>query len=421
MKKNFLFVLAAALMMAACSKQESIESTPAIPTAKTSMSNMRSYEEALRIAENAIGMLEDSKSSTRSTEKCRKINLSENKVIMRDAKTRGESGASDSLIYVFNFENNEGFALVSASKNTEGLLAVTEKGHFEPDHPSDIKGFDDFLSLAKEYVINAPAGEFSHVENGLTDIVFEYITVGPYLEVKWGQGKGKVEGELFSNKVAGCANIALGQIMTYYEYPDSIALTYKDADVSMQNLPWSSMRLHNNGNTHSETFLPGVCKNMSAHKAIARLIRQLGELNHSYPDGDETATTALYIPQTMNTLGYTVSATALSAIRSEIDNNHLMFVTGKNYQYLYDSHAWVMDGYKKEIQKERTIINGLTHDTVTGVFYYNHFNWGDYGAYNGYFSENIYAQSTVYWPDNGPSLSEAEDYKYNVVFRSIYR
>lgn len=429
MKKNIVFAFVAALVMAACTNQETIETAPAVPTAKTAQSNTRSYDEALKIAENAIGMLEDSKSTTRSGESCRKIDLSENKVIMRDAKTRGESDGSDSLIYVFNFENNEGFALVSASKNTEGLLAVTEQGHCDPETPSGIDGFDEFLSLAKEYVLN---GTTKNVRSGgdgqPSEIVSEYTTKGPYVSVKWGQGTNKVEGEFFSNKIPGCVNVAIAQIMTYYEYPSSIQLTYEDADVDTQSLPWADMRMHNNGNTHTEQFLYGVCNNNAGHAAISRLIRQIGVLDNSYPDGDETFTLAYYINPTISLLGYNVAFKTTSDIRSELDNSHLLLVTGSTSPD-EAGHAWVLDGYKKEVMKERLMesveLNGhtvwiVTEENVLSVTYYNHFNWGAYGSNNGYFNENVYSQSYVLWPDN--SLNPlTSNYQYNLTFRSIYR
>ena len=80
MKKYFVFSFVVAFVMAACTNQETIETAPAVPTAKIAQNNIRSYDEALKIAQNAIGMLEDPKSTTRSDEKCRKIDFSENKV-----------------------------------------------------------------------------------------------------------------------------------------------------------------------------------------------------------------------------------------------------------------------------------------------------------------------------------------------------
>lgn len=424
MKKNFLFVLAAALMMAACSKQESIESTPAIPTAKTSMSNMRSYEEALRIAENAIGMLEDSKSSTRSTEKCRKINLSENKVIMRDAKTRGESGASDSLIYVFNFENNEGFALVSASKNTEGLLAVTEQGHCDPTTLSGIEGFDMFVDMAKEYVLaGMNSGSFEEIKDST---VYQSIyEKGPLVSVKWGQNKA--EGEFCRNKKAGCANTAMAQIMSYYEYPTSIILTYNNNNNI--NLIWNKIK------SHSTEHLSTCCSDLSTHHSISHLLRELGKRDWSYyytkeeTNGGKAYTRTdieTYAKPTFENLGYSFKDFRDydgSFVRNELLNNHIILISGE----LADEtgHAWIIDGYRRELgtvfEMKKTNNSGWEY---TGVSYpfdnnYNHFNWGWYGINNGYFLEGVYNTLNAYIYDDNKNYYNY-NFRYSVRVASVY-
>lgn len=391
MKKNLLFVLAAALMMAACSKQEAIESAPAIPTVKTYMSNMRSYEEALRIAENAIGMLEDSKSSTRSTENRRKIDLSENKVIMRDAKTRGESGASDSLIYVFNFENNEGFALVSASKNTEGLLAVTEQGQCDPEIPSGIGGFDMFVNMAKDYVLRGmeSSGSFEEIKD--TVFVLSTSKVGPFVSVKWGQDH--TEGYCCDNQLSGCANTAMAQIMSYYGYPTSIRLTYKGNNVI--NLDWNKIRNHKTKHDFEN------CSDTTTHISISSLLRELGNLNNSsYADG-YTSTQSLSIVQyTYDGLRYSCNEKWEDKYdgaycRSELNNHHLIHVSAFEANTSLNGHDWVFDGYMTENCIVRTMYNtgngwAYTGDSFPLNIYYNHYNWGWRGYNNGFFLEKIY-------------------------------
>ena len=90
---------------------------------------------------------------TRGVAPVRKLNLKDGVKAFRKAGTRSGEASSDNdtLLYVFNFENNEGFALVSASKNTEGLMAIVEQGYCDPDTPSEIEGFEMFKDMAKEY------------------------------------------------------------------------------------------------------------------------------------------------------------------------------------------------------------------------------------------------------------------------------
>ena len=145
MKTKLFSFISIAVIMASCTL-DPVENydNQAVSTQKNA--TIRSYVEALEIAQNSISLL-DGAAKTRGTVNNRIIDLSEKKVFKLDALTRTESNVNDTLIYVFNFENNEGFALVSASKATEGLLAITEEGYCNPDETSGIDGFDLFLEM----------------------------------------------------------------------------------------------------------------------------------------------------------------------------------------------------------------------------------------------------------------------------------
>ena len=66
MNRKLILTFVAVLTMTACSNQESIETAPVVPTVLKSKVGTRSYEDAVKIAENAISMLENSNTSTRS-------------------------------------------------------------------------------------------------------------------------------------------------------------------------------------------------------------------------------------------------------------------------------------------------------------------------------------------------------------------
>ena len=115
----------------------------------------RTYQEALDIAQNSITILEHANNATRSIGACRTIDRNAIIVGSQHNITRSASEQDDTLFYVFNFCNDEGFAVVSASKNTDGLLAVTESGHYSANETSEIEGFDMFMDLAENYVTNS--------------------------------------------------------------------------------------------------------------------------------------------------------------------------------------------------------------------------------------------------------------------------
>ncbi len=413
--KKALFVIVA-ITLVACSKQKLSEQAPSKLNKQEIRHTVRSYDEALKIAENAIDMLESSKSSTRSKEKCRKIDFTQNKVIMRDTKTRGDSITSDSLIYVFNFENNEGFALVSASKNTEGLLAVTEQGHCDPDVPSGIDGFDMFVNMAKDYVLYGKMSprSFEEIKDSIIDII-SYTEIGPYIPVNWGQNCA--EGEYCRNGKAGCTNVAMAQIMAYYCHPDTIHLSYSGG--SVLNLNWTNIRNH--GTTH----FANQCVDNTTHSSISHLLRELGKRNRSYYylasetyDGQaRTVTDTLHVRPTFQGLGFTVgtfSSYNILNTRNTLDNQTPLLING--YTSNGVGHTWVIDGYMIENCIAYEMIKygdgdwqftGYSYPTTR---YLVHFNWGWYGANNGYFLEGIFDSGNAVHYDN------TNYYQYNLGY-----
>lgn len=431
MKKKVLLILSVLMslgLFSSCSSSDDdastaskvLESLPAMSS--NSGSEIRSYEEALAIAQASIPMLEQSSSTTRSVGTQRKIDINDKKVFKLNSKTRNALNINDTLIYVFNFEDNAGFALVSASKNTDGLLAITEQGYCDPDTPSEIEGLEMFKVMAKEYVrrtsIEIPRGPNDPIIETRDSITYSYSTVGPYVNVRWGQLHP--EGEYCPNGKSGCANTAMAQIMSYYNYPTSINLTYSGADISVQSLDWLSMKSHNTGHNLSS------CSTPEPHKAIGRMMRQIGELScSSYNTNPQTTSTnSQNILQAFSSLGYNTCDDwcpfAGFFARAQLNIAHLLLVGG---QSTGSGHAWVLDGYKtvtKTIREmARTATSGwfFTGHVSVENDYFMHYNWGWYGDSNGYFAEGVYntAQAQYYdavTTDSLLNFSEAVQFIY---------
>jgi len=414
MRKSLFLFAAILLVLTACSNNEVMNSIPVQGDKQTSA--VRSYEEALQVAEASISVLEGS-TKTRTTTS-RKVDMNNIKVCVAEKAT----GAKDTLLYVFNFENNQGFSIVSASKNTNSLLAVTEMGSYDPEKGSEIEGFNQFVDLAKKYVSNTRGG--GPVIAFRDSIVYVNEYAGPYVEVTWGQEY--TEGELFPNSIAGCWNIAITQIMTYYQYPTSISLTYPGADKSTQTLNWSQLKAHETEHTLIS------CTDTVTHKATSRFVRQVGYMNGSYSvSGSGTAVNALLIPTTLSTLGYQTQfydddEVTVSTLRSELDSNHLFAMMG-NLWTEPAGHVWVLDGYTRTgsitYYLDRVAANldewevvGSSDNTTTLL----HFNWGWYGDCNGYFEAGVYNTHNATSYDNNHH-PQTYDFSLLVQARSIYR
>lgn len=428
MKKIFLLFFA--VLLSACSYQNVNELESQL-LKKQQTNNIRSIDEAYEIAQKSISLLNGS-DVTRSTS-VRKINKGETKVYVKDSRTRSTSFSKDTLMYVFNFEDNQGFAIIAAQKNVEPLLSITEKGHYVPGEKTGIEGFDFFVEKAESYLLKEKESPRAEITDIMEQIVYTGnigASAGPYVTVQWGQQYP--EGEFCSNGICGCNNTAMAQIMSYFNYPTSISLTYADRDIDTQSLNWTSMKAHAAGHSLSDC----IPTNYETHTMIGRLCRQLGELCHStyYPQtGNNPASTGTntptYTASVFSSLGYTTNnwnSLPNINLKTELNNAHLLLTIGLINSD--EGHAWVMDGYT-ELEYMTYIYHkeGIGNLSpwilfeIVGPSYKSlyHLNWGWYGINNGYFSYNVFNTSDVINPDTNNNFVSYNF--YDIRFLSVYR
>ncbi len=366
-------------------------SMPEIMTANSEESEYRTYDEAKEIALQSMAILEPSE--TRSAGSCRTIDDQMTKVYVSNRQTRGGCTGKDTLYYVFNFSNDEGFSIVSAPKNAKPLLAVTEKGHYDPAEGTNIKGLQQFLGSVETFleessetpIYRAPGTPFRD------SIVYHTTQRGPFVTVKWGQTHP--EGEYCPNGVSGCTNTALAQIMSYYAYPDDIDLTFQGTILSNIVLSWEQMKAHQTG--HSMTS----CSTPVVHMKIGCLLRQLGEMNHSSYDSINmrTGTYDYYVPYTMANLGYNMGnwySHNWNYLKGQLNSSHLMYISGIDDEE-NAGHGWVLDGYKEITKTTYQFVPGIDNIWVIGRIITEttqlcHYNWGWYGDCNGYFLSDVF-------------------------------
>lgn len=381
---------------------------------------IRSVDDAMIIAQQSLTMLE--RTTTRTDDgSTRKIDLANGIKTIVSNGTRSDGGGKDTLMYVFNFEDNEGFAIVAAPRCVEGLLAVTESGHYDLDTPSEIAGFEMFMEMAEKYVSEKTRDPIIQLIDSVVCIGHSYV--GPYVTVRWGQNRP--EGEFCPNRIAGCANTALAQIMSYFQYPQSINLTYPNADKTIQQLNWTAMKAHQTGHTLNNCAVT----DSATHGSIGRLCRQLGHMNNSNYNQDMTITSQSDLLACVNTLGYQTN-TAWSnynenAIRTLLNNCKPIIIFGKKPNYTI-GHFWVIDGYDTVTYQIYTYAHPVGSliwwvDSIGESFteYLYHYNWGWYGLNNGYFNANVFDVSAVQYPDTNNNYATGT-YSNNVKFLPVW-
>ena len=384
----------------------------------------RDIFEALNIAQKAttIGV-----SSTRGLNRQRIAN--KNSVFAIKAEnTRGtNSSPLDTLLYIINYDNNQGYAVVSASKFTEGLIAVIDTGTYDGSFNGS-PAFNLYMEEAKNYVISESEKRLKDsvyceaLAKGpkpliIEDVILEEHVVEPKVHVNWGQRS--IEGLQCPNEVAGCGNIAVTQIMTYYKHPSSIQLTYADSVSGQLNLDWDNICQHK--------IYPYYCNcSNETHLAIGKLIRQIGHISNSnYIKKDKDASTSTETDSSryaLTTLGYTVgnvSYYSQGIFDDYLMNGKLLFVRGEKNNGA--GHAWIVDGcdYKTVRHTEFAGII-LIYESIAS-FNYNHINWGWYGKGNGYFIDGIFNavnhHSYDYYYDD---YEKDNNYFKDLLYFSVY-
>ncbi len=109
-----------ACALTACSTDDATDSMMNQSTINSNADRLV-YAEALAKAKASVGEMSDSVSRT--------IDLSNGvKAITQD---------KDTLMYVFNFKDNKGYSIISASKKTPNFKIISEKGSFDPENVQD--------------------------------------------------------------------------------------------------------------------------------------------------------------------------------------------------------------------------------------------------------------------------------------------
>lgn len=151
------------------------------------------------------------------------------------------SSQIDSLLYIVNFDNDKGYALLGADKRAEGVIALVDAGYLTADEflsPPDIdatNGTGALYSLINEYVSRSISIYDEDWVSKASDRwygfwVYDSGLIAPLLKTQWHQGDpyNYYCPEINGKKcVAGCVAIALAQIYAHnkQEYnfgPDKI-------------------------------------------------------------------------------------------------------------------------------------------------------------------------------------------------------
>lgn len=394
-KQNRSVLLAVAVLFGtlSCSKTEVAE-LPVVGSEpqqqRIVLTPTRSYEEALTLAQQSIAIVD--KPATRAL-RPRAIRSTRGQCVTIPVTRNGELQA-DTLMYVFNFEGDNGFAIIAANRAVDPVLAVAENGNYTYGEQTGVENFDfymDAMVLELKDRVKPPIFDtLITIPSFKTVEVDEDRHCDPLVPTRWGQDG--VYGEYADNGIAGCVAVAMAQIMAYYQYPSSITTTYPNNGFTQHygetiELDWEIMVVY-----------PSVYQ-------IPALLREIGQkVGMDYSKSGESEAKVSKIPAGFRAFGFQCggySAFDIGLIRSALDKHRPVFIDGRKSTNTKKGHAWVADGYiytrkGTEYYELRIIDDGfrkpyrdyvkVSSNVVTTDLV--HYNWGWDKSLNGYFAAN---------------------------------
>ena len=338
----------------------------------------------------------------------------------------------DSLVYIVNFKDGEGFALLSATERLpERIYAITDSGNL---HAEDLSrahrllqsvgtkadGDSTQVNLGEDIV---PALLVSATINGITDPWIldpgddgpgggggsptQNIWFGPHVQTKWCQSS-PFNNETPNNAAAGCVAIATAQIMVANRLSNTMSFNGKTCY-------WDDLESVFN---YSAPFNAGTT---DAQSQVANFVYEIGKPNNCYVRYDNNSwAMADGAKRTLENYGYT-SVTKYTGFNNTNKSRAItmllygkpVYLGGQPSGTIFDGHAWLLDGYCLFVTGD---------PSLQGEYF--HINWGWHGAMDGYFNCGVFdATDRVFWDSvidaNTYGMTTSGNYDYTWTYRMI--
>lgn len=397
----FFFVIASV----ACSddKERCVPNEEKSEDSAVVLSSTRSYEEALVLAQESIGIVDRAETRAASL---RRIRAERGQCVTEKCTRNGES-TTDTLMYVFNFENNAGFSVIAANRAIAPVLAVTERGSYTHGVKTGVENFDYYMDLLTAQVAATPTyptiPPIAPIQPRpiiKTEEVDIDKSKGPLVSTRWSQSD--FYGRYFTNNHCGCVTTAVAQIMSVYRKPETIACTISASPLYGQTvvLDWDAM-----------TPVP---RTTASQEQMAVLMREIGTEVGAKENGSKgTGAYSKDVPKCVKAFGYSCSTGLQSfesyRVRVALNQGRPVYVEGWDVNNPSLGHAWVADGYHYTEKGTRYYEQQLViYDDIHYVYDYVlvgddvvfsdllHYNWGWGGLCDGYFESSVPASAQGY-------------------------
>ena len=382
--------------------------------------HLRNYQSALKIAENAVF---GNNSQTRSL----RPGVKNHYLYSPHTITRSANDNSVASFYVINFEDEKGFAIVSADDRATPVYAFSDKGNLDAEKAVEESGWGDFFDAACNYYkaelrdtsklnfnFNDDPSKFGDVAFAITQeidgVLCKVTKSGPdtlqanaFLSTTWNQcspynyyyPKFKWNAWGYENRAAaGCVPVALGQIMAYNRYPTKI---------NGKNYDWDAIL--------SKSYYY-IGENTNSSLSTAHLLYDIACTGNAQIDS-LTSMTLNGAKKVLDTYGYKYSVSPFSKkeIWSSLEKRLPVYVRGSE-GIEGNGHAWVIDGGRMieyaTNYHEPTAPYKIFRREVSDTYYF-HCNWG----WGYYYQSSAYCLN-VFDAPNGSSFSNNPQILYHI-------
>ncbi len=296
--------------------------------------------------------------------------------------TRSNINNNDTLAYILNSINNDGFFIISADDRVFPILAYSDEGNLSYEENENDIVYANFISYLDEYMSEISDSDTSVY---VPEDILDGALIAPKLSTTWSQGApfNQYVIEDYPGCPVGCVAVATGQIMTCCKpqllnyhgltwYLKSIDKAFKAGPDSVDYTPYNNYPIY--------TYTTAVDK-------AALLLYNIGidvDMDYS-PNGSVANSNDAY--QLLDNLNFTIQENGLTpynpyAIVQSFRANNIIYMRGQDPE-MSIGHAWVADGCLY-VMKEYT--DG-TEELVAALI---HCNWGWGGENDGYFSGSVF-------------------------------
>ncbi|MBE6263685.1 MAG: hypothetical protein E7104_07005 [Prevotella sp.] len=402
-----LLVLVGAAMTA-CSNEEQLNDSVSICNTVT---HRITAEQA---SQNALEFVNNIKGTSRSN--TNSLEVEEVKAVGVEGSRSGNDTISvDSLFYVVNFKDNNGYVIAASDDRETPIYAYIEKGKYSELDTLN-KGYDAFVSALMESKINNKFDDYRYIDEERERIIYHrdekpdtFEIMKPLLKTKWNQ---TTYAKYCPGDYTGCVATAFAQICSYTKQPNSIRANYNGVTYTGY-MDWDRIEkecISFSGNVNSNDLI----------NQVSGFMLYLGCLFEAKYKSGGTDIDSERAVSRMRDFGCNISGLtdydAINVMNDLKKGNRIVYMRG-NARYYHvgfvfrkyvDGHGWVVDGYIFSRKNNQESL-------------YMHCNWGWGGYCDGYFlSDVLNTGENPYYDDYGNPNSRANyNFRYHLKTATV--